>query len=78
MPDLDGSGYFHPFLDDEINFTAVALVINPLVAGPQMVQDDVFRKPAGVFREAEGDPVAKTGIDAARGLKTVVTVQYLK
>jgi hypothetical protein len=63
MPDLDRSGSFHPLLDDEIDFTAVALIINLIMAGAQMVQDDVLRKPAGVLREAESDPVAQTGVN---------------
>jgi hypothetical protein len=61
IPDLDGPGHFRPLPDDEINFTAIALIIYLLVAGPQMVQDDVLRKPAGIFREAEGNPVGFGG-----------------
>ncbi len=50
LPDLDRLDNPYSLFDQEIDFPSVASIEDMLVAPAQVIQDDVFRQPAGVLR----------------------------
>ena len=50
LPNLDRPDNPQSFLDQEIDLPAVASIEDMLVAPAQVIQDDVFRQPAGILR----------------------------